>query len=72
MEAYEDALRATSKPWAPWYAIPADDKAFMRMLVGEIIVQTLRSLDLTFPTVRDEQRARFAELRVILEEQARK
>jgi hypothetical protein len=43
----------------------------MRMLVGEIIVQTLKSLDMTFPTVREEQRARFAELRVMLEEQAR-
>jgi PPK2 family polyphosphate:nucleotide phosphotransferase len=70
MEAYEDALRATSRPWAPWYAIPADDKAYMRMLVGEIIVQTLKSLDMTFPTVREEQRARFAELRVMLEGQA--
>ncbi len=31
MQAYERALNATSKPWAPWYAIPADDKPYMRV-----------------------------------------
>jgi polyphosphate kinase 2 (PPK2 family) len=30
MHAYEEALGATSRPWAPWYAIPADDKRYMR------------------------------------------
>jgi hypothetical protein len=71
MNAYEDALRATSRPWAPWYAIPADDKAYMRMQVGEIIVATLESLDIDWPTVQEEQRKRFEEMRVMLEERSK-
>lgn len=38
MRAYEEALNATSRSWAPWYAIPADDKPYMRMKVAEIVV----------------------------------
>ena len=49
MEAYRDALAATSKPWAPWYSIPADDKPFMRLKVAEIVVDTLRTLGLRYP-----------------------
>lgn len=49
MHAYEQALRETSRPWAPWYAIPADDKRYMRIQVADIIVKTLRSLDLQYP-----------------------
>jgi len=56
-DAYQDALRATSKPWAPWYAIPADSKSFMRRTVSEIIVDTVSQLDLEYPTVTDEQKA---------------
>ncbi len=67
MVAYEAALRATSRPWAPWYAIPADDKAFMRATVADIVVRALESLDLRFPEVREADRARFAEMRARLE-----
>jgi len=49
MAAYEDALRATSRPWAPWYAIPADDKPFMRACVADLIVRSLQTLDLQYP-----------------------
>jgi polyphosphate kinase 2 (PPK2 family) len=49
MEAYEEALRATSRPWAPWYVIPADDKDYMRMCVAELIVGNLEQLDLAYP-----------------------
>jgi polyphosphate kinase 2 (PPK2 family) len=50
MEAYQDALRETSRAWAPWYAIPADDKDYMRMCVADIIVQTIHRLDPSYPT----------------------
>jgi len=63
MRAYEDALNATSRPWAPWYAIPADDKAYMRAIVAETVVSTLRELGLAYPVPSDEERARFAEIR---------
>lgn len=54
MEAYEELLNATSKPWAPWYAIPADNKAYMRLKVAEIMVDTLKSLNLKYPTLDEE------------------
>jgi PPK2 family polyphosphate:nucleotide phosphotransferase len=62
MHAYEATLRATSRPWAPWYAIPADDKPYMRLAVAEIIVDSLKQLHLQYP--RDSS-ARHDELQVI-------
>lgn len=68
MAAYEAAINATSRPWAPWYAIPADDKPFMRLCVAEIIVQSLKKLKLKYPTVGAKEKARFAELRAMLKD----
>lgn len=65
--AYEDMLNATSRPWAPWYAVPADDKPYMRLTVARILVDTLTRLELQYPTVDVHDRARFAELRAVLE-----
>jgi len=70
MNAYEDALNATSKAWAPWYAIPADDKGYMRARVAEIIVDALQSIGLHYPQPSDEDRAEFAASRAELESQA--
>lgn len=67
MTAYEDAINGTSRPWAPWYAIPADDKPFMRLSIAEITVQSLKKLGLKHPTVGDEQRAMFSKMRGIIE-----
>jgi len=67
MAAYEDALRHTSKPWAPWFAIPADDKPFMRLTVARIVVETLEKMGLRYPEVSDAERARFDEMRRLLE-----
>ena len=60
MHAYECALQATSKPWAPWYAIPADDKPFMRYTVADIVAQNMGGLSLEYPTVNEENLARFS------------
>ena len=49
MSAYEKALQETSKSWAPWYAIPADNKPYMRYAVAKIIVETLESLNMDYP-----------------------
>ena len=70
MRSYEAALAATSRPWAPWYAIPADDKPFMRLVTAEIIVRTLESLPLEYPRPHEEERRRFAEMRKVLEAEA--
>lgn len=67
MQAYERALNATSKPWAPWYAIPADDKPYMRVCVAEIIVDTLKRMNLDYPELDAETRERFK----VLEKQLR-
>lgn len=48
-QAYQDAINATSRPWAPWYAIPADSKSTMRLIVADIVVRSLRGLDLRYP-----------------------
>jgi PPK2 family polyphosphate:nucleotide phosphotransferase len=63
MHAYEEALKATSRPFAPWYAIPADSKAYMRMVVAEIIVDALRALDLKYPTLSPEETAKLEDAR---------
>ena len=69
MTAYQKAVNATSRPWAPWYAIPADDKPFMRLTVAEIIVKSLKKLKLKYPAVDEKEKARFSEMRGILDEQ---
>lgn len=67
MKAYEDALNATSRPWAPWYAIPADRKPYMRAAVAEIVVAALSGLDMTWPEPDPARRLRFAAARRKLE-----
>ena len=63
MHAYEQALNATSRPWAPWYAIPADDKPYMRLQVAEIIVDSLKQLQLKYPEVSGKQLEKMDEMR---------
>lgn len=48
-KAFEEMLEKTSKPYAPWYVIPADKKFFARVAVGDIILELFRSLDLHYP-----------------------
>lgn len=67
MAAYESALNETSRPWAPWYAIPADSKRYMRARVAEIIIETLTSIGLRYPEPNDEDRRAFAAARAELE-----
>ncbi|MDH3589690.1 MAG: polyphosphate kinase 2 family protein [Gammaproteobacteria bacterium] len=67
MMAYEDAINATSRPWAPWYAVPADDKGYMRLAVARIILATLEGLNLFYPEVGGKTLGRFDEMRELLE-----
>ncbi len=67
MEAFEDALRATSTPEAPWYVIPADHKWIGRSLVAGIIAKTISDLPLEIPKVSPERRKAFDESRRQLE-----
>jgi PPK2 family polyphosphate:nucleotide phosphotransferase len=63
MHAYDHVLRATSRSWAPWYAVPADSKPFMRMAVAETIAAAMQSMDLRYPTIDAEALARFHHMR---------
>lgn len=63
MEAYEEALNATSKPWAPWYAVPADDKPYMRASVAGIIEGSLERLGLEFPKIGGDRKKELLALR---------
>jgi polyphosphate kinase 2 (PPK2 family) len=65
-QAYEEALNETSRPWAPWYAIPADNKDYMRLMVAEIVRDTLKSLDLEYPRPDKEALSRYDEMRALL------
>jgi PPK2 family polyphosphate:nucleotide phosphotransferase len=51
MAAYEDTIRATSRPGAPWYVVPADHKWFTRLVVAAAVIEALEGLDLSFPKV---------------------
>jgi PPK2 family polyphosphate:nucleotide phosphotransferase len=67
-QAYEEALNETSRPWAPWYAIPADNKDYMRMTVAQIVRDTLKSLDLEYPRPDKATLARFDEMHDLLKQ----
>jgi PPK2 family polyphosphate:nucleotide phosphotransferase len=63
MDAFEDALSATSTKWAPWYVIPADHKFVARAIVADILTATIRDLELAWPEVDGEQRKQLAAAR---------
>ena len=63
MGAYEDCLSATSTEWAPWYVVPADHKWVTRAVVADVVTTAIRSLDLKYPEVTEEQRKGLAEAR---------
>lgn len=55
---YQEAINKTSKPHAPWYAIPADDKATARYLVAKILYDTLKTYkDIQEPDLEDDVKA---------------
>ncbi len=67
MAAYEDAIRATARPWAPWYVVPADNKWFTRLVVAAAIIDTMEKLDLRYPKVDDAKKKELAAARKLLE-----
>lgn len=63
MAAYEQMIRVTSKPWAPWYVIPADNKPFMHYSVARILKKSLQNLDLKYPAPDAGARKHLAQAR---------
>ena len=66
MKAYEETLNNTSRNYAPWYAIPADNKPFARLMVAHIIISAIESLDCKFPEPSEENRSHFDEMKLQL------
>ena len=69
MAAYQDAIRRTAAPHAPWYVVPADAKWFTRLVVAAAIVDGIERLDLAYPEVDAAARAEFAACRKWLVEE---
>ncbi len=67
MAAYEDAIRGTAAPHAPWYVVPADRKWFTRLVVVAAIVEALERLDLHYPVPSEATSAALAEAKTALE-----
>jgi PPK2 family polyphosphate:nucleotide phosphotransferase len=67
MAAYEDMIRATAAPHAPWIVVPADKKWFARLVVAKAVADAMQGLDLAFPTIDAEQKKELAAVRLQLE-----
>jgi len=66
MKAYEACLRATSTTNAPWYIVPADDKDNSRLIVSQIVVDTLKELGMAYPETTAQRRAELKSIRKTL------
>ena len=67
MRAYEECISATSTRDAPWYVVPADDKENARLIVSQIVLDTLERLKMTYPTTSEERRRELESIRKRLE-----
>jgi PPK2 family polyphosphate:nucleotide phosphotransferase len=66
VEAYEDALTATSTRWAPWHIIPADHKWSARVLIAQVITDRIRLLKLKYPKMSAAQAAELRKAKAAL------
>jgi polyphosphate kinase 2 (PPK2 family) len=66
MKAYEEMIRNTATPYAPWYVIPADNKWYTRIVVAAAIIEALSSMKLSFPKVSKEKLAELAQVKEAL------
>jgi PPK2 family polyphosphate:nucleotide phosphotransferase len=67
MHAFEETVRATATPGAPWYVVPADNKWFSRLVVASAIVEAVENLDLAYPKVDADMKKELAAARVELD-----
>ena len=67
--AFQDMFRETSSDWAPWYVIPANHKWFSRVAVADIIVKTLESLKLRYPTLDAKEKGDLLKSKKVLEKE---
>ena len=63
MKAYEACLSATSNPKSPWYIVPADDKENAHLIISQTIVDTLKSLKMSYPKLDAQRQKELKEMR---------
>ena len=66
MAVYQDIVRHTSTPLAPWHVVPADHKWFARVVIGSAIVSALEKLDLKYPRADKASLREFKQVRTAL------
>jgi PPK2 family polyphosphate:nucleotide phosphotransferase len=66
MHAFEEAIRATAAPHAPWFIVPADNKWFTRLVVAAAIVEAVENLDLSYPKIDAAKKKELAKARAAL------
>lgn len=69
MSAYEAMVNRTSTVLAPWHVIPADHKWFTRLAVAATIYAKLKSMNLSYPSLSNEQKADLMHARAMIEQQ---
>lgn len=69
MKAYEDAVNATATEKAPWYVVPADDKKNMRLIVGQILIEELKKMNMSYPETTPERQSMLKKLLATIQEQ---
>ena len=67
MNAYEACLSATSTHHAPWYVVPADDKENARLIVSQIVLDTLKELKMAYPKTTAKRKEELKSIRKLLE-----
>jgi PPK2 family polyphosphate:nucleotide phosphotransferase len=69
--AYEDVIRHTTTPLAPWYVVPADHKWFTRLVVASAVIEAIESVRPTFPTYDPEKLQQLRVAKAALESEGR-
>lgn len=66
---YEETINATASKHAPWYVVPSDKKWYSRLLISQVIVKTLKSLDLKYPELDDQQQELLTKYKKLLDDE---
>jgi PPK2 family polyphosphate:nucleotide phosphotransferase len=66
MRAFEDAITQTNKPYAPWYVVPADERWFSALIVADLVLGKLKSLNLRYPAVSGDGKKEMEKARKLL------
>jgi PPK2 family polyphosphate:nucleotide phosphotransferase len=65
-KAFEECLNATSTQASPWFVVPADDKDNARLIVSRIVMDALKDLKMSYPTMTAKRKAELQAIRKLL------